>query len=225
MGAFSPFGPLPAGMVQNQAFGPRAATLTPNGAAGVYTVYAGDDGKLYYSSKSGPGGAWAASSGVPTSTVVNYIRPAASFDPITQKLSILHVRQSDKRICLVELQLPQNSWSAETPIDLTALTSVSPSIVVHGGIYTIAWHGYVDNGIYMLHGKGPGMWGAPMTVEAPLTPTTEPVVLPGLPGADAEIVYATGGKLKHARLLAPNITVSEVPGVNNVNNLSATIVP
>jgi len=224
-GAFGPFGAIPAGMVQDQAFGPSAATLAPNGAAGVYAVYAGDDGKIYYSSKSGPGGAWAASSGVPTSPVVNYIRPVASFDAITKKLSILYVRGSDKRICLVELQTPQNSWSTEAPIDLTALTAVSPSIVVHDGVYTIAWHGYVDNGIYLLRGQGPAAWGAPKTVEAPLTPTTEPIVLPGLPGADAEIVYATGGKLKHARLVADAVTVSEVPGVNNVNNLSATIVP
>ncbi|UQA62980.1 hypothetical protein [Polyangium aurulentum] len=225
MGAFSPFGPVPAGMVQDQAFGPSASTLASDGGAGVYAVYAGDDGKLYHSFKSGPGGAWEASTGVPTSPVVNYIRPVASFDPLMKRLHILYVRKSDNRLCLVERQFPQGSWQPEQQIDLTALTAMSPSIFVHNGIYHIAWHGYVDNGIYMVHGKGPGLWGAPQTVDAPPTSTTEPVVLPGLPGADAEIVYATGGKLKHARLSVQTITVTEVPGVNDVNNLSATIVP
>ncbi len=222
--SFGPFGPVPAGMVQNQAFGPSATKLANDGVAGVYAVYAGDDSRLYYSYKISPGGAWGPSTQAPTSLVVNAMRPFAFVDA-EMDLRIIYVRQTDNRICMVKLVTPQNTWTAEEPI-ATAATAHEPAAaeVAPGGDIVIAYHGLLNEGIYFVRGKD-GAFGGITAVEVPLGPSSAPVVTRGLSGADAEIVYATGGKLRHARVNGNAAVVSDVPGLANVADVSATLVP
>lgn len=220
---FGPFGPIPAGMVQNQAFGPSASTLASDGI-GVYAVYAGDNAQLYYSYKSSAGGAWGPSTQAPTSTVINSMRPFAFVDA-AQDLRIVYVRQSDNRLCTVKLITPQNVWTAEEAIS-TASTSKQPSAaeVTPGGDMIVAYHGLANEGIYFVRGKD-GNYGSIATVEVPAGTSSTPVVVRGLSGADAEILYATGGKLRHARVNGNAASTADVAGLSNVTSVSATIVP
>lgn len=220
---FGPFGPLPAGMVQNQAFGPSASTLASDGV-GVYAVYAGDNALIYYSYKSGAGGAWGPSTQAPTSMVVNSMRPFAFVDA-AQDLRIVYVRQIDNRLCTVKLITPQNSWTTEETI-ASATTSKQPSAaeVSPGGDMIVAYHGLINEGIYFVRGKD-GVYGSIATVEVPAGTSSAPVVVRGLSGADAEILYATGGKLRHARVNGNAASPMDVAGLTNVTSVSATIVP
>ncbi|TKD01322.1 hypothetical protein E8A74_31205 [Polyangium fumosum] len=222
-GAFGPFGPMPAGMVQFQAFGPSATALASDGAAGVYAVYAGDDAHLYSLAKIGPGSAWTPSAQVPTSLVANWLRPFVLVDA-DQDVRMFYVRQGDNRICMVKLVTPQNTWSAEETVG-TATTGLSPAVAATAaGDFVVAYRGVLNDGIYFVRGKD-GAWGAATTIEVPQTPSSMPVVLPGLSGADAEIVYTTGGTLKHARVNGAQATLAAVPGVANVTHVAATMVP
>jgi hypothetical protein len=222
-GMFGPFGYIPAGMVQNQAFGPSATTLASDGI-GVYAVYAGDNALLYYSYKAGPGSVWGPSTQAATSTVVNTLRPFAFVDSAND-LRIVYVRQSDNRVCMVKLITPQNAWSAEEPI-ATATTSkqataaeLSPS-----GDIVITYHGLINEGIYFVRGKD-GAFTSISTVEVPAVATSVPIVLRGLAGADAEILYTAGGTLRHARVNGSTAIASDVPGVTGATTVAATIVP
>lgn len=221
--SFGMFGPVPAGMVQNQAFGPSASVLASDGV-GVYAVYAGDNAQLYYSYKPGPGGAWGPSTQAPTSTVVNTIRPFAFVDA-AQDLRIVYARQSDNRICMVKLITPQNAWTAEETI-ATAATSKQVTAVElsPGGDIVIAYHALINEGIYFVRGKD-GAFVSVSTVEVPLVGTSTPIVVRGLSGADAEIVYTAGGKLRHARVNGNGATTSDVPGVTTATTVTATMVP
>ena len=67
--------------------------------------------------------------------------------------------------------------------------------------------------------------GAATMIDVPATPTTAPAAVRGLAGADAEVMYATGGKLKHARIKTNSATVADVTGPMNVTVVSAVIVP
>jgi len=222
-GAFGPFSPIPATM-STQAFGPSAAALAPQGAAGVYGVYAGDNGSLYYVFKSGPGASWSTSSAVSGSPVVNTITPATLVDA-ADDLLMFYVRQSDGKICLVKLTTPQNSFTTEEVLNANAITSMSPSVArTKTGDYIVAWHGYNGNGIYFLRGKE-GAWGTPVTVETPATATSAPVALGGLSGADAEILYTSGGSLRHARVSGNAAMPATVPNINNATGVTATVVP
>lgn len=221
-GAFSPFGQIPAG-VGSQAFGPSASTLASDGVAGAYAVYAGDDAHLYYVYKSSPGGSWTTSSQAPTSLVSNALRPFALVDA-DQDLRIFYIRQSDNRICTVKLITPQNAWSAEETVG-TASSSKSPSVAATAqGDFVVAYHGLLNEGMYFVRGKD-GAWGAVTTIDVPATATTAPAAARGLAGADAEVMYATGGKLKHARIKANSATVADVTGPMNVTVVSAVVVP
>jgi hypothetical protein len=224
-GLFSPTGFVPAGMVQNPAFGPSAAALSNTvGANAISAVYAGDDGKAYHVDKLGPGGSWAPSSQVVGSTVDNTVAPAAIIDAANDLL-VFYVRQSDKRLCMNKLTTPQNTWGVEQVLHQDALSAQSPSVTLTStGDILVAWHGFNDEGVYFLRGND-GAWGAPVTVATPLTPTTRPIALRGLAGADAEIVYATGGKLKHARVSGAMAVVSEAPVQTNVTSVAATVLP
>jgi len=220
---FGAFGPIPAGMVQTQAFGPSATTLASDGI-GIYAVYAGDNAQLYYSYKSSAGGAWGPSTQAPTSLVINSIRPFAFVDA-AQDLRIVYVRQSDNRLCTVKLITPQNAWSAEEPIS-SAATAKQPSAaeISPGGDMIVAYHGLINEGIYFVRGKD-GVYGSIATVEVPAGTSSTPVVVRGLSGADAEILYATGGKLRHARVNGNAASAADVAGLTNVTSVSATIVP
>lgn len=220
---FGVFAPLPAGMVQNQAFGPSATILASDGI-GVYAVYAGDNAQLYYSYKTSAGGAWGPSTQAPTSLVNNTIRPFAFVDA-AMDLRIFYVRQNDSRVCMVKLITPQNAWSAEETI-ATAATSkqIAAAEVSAGGDIVVAYHGLANEGIYFVRGKD-GAFVNVSTVELPAGTSSAPVVLRGLSGADAEILYAAGNKLRHARVIGNAATPTDVLALTGVTTVAATIVP
>jgi hypothetical protein len=211
------------GMVQNPAFGPSATVLASNGTV-VYAVYAGDNGQIYFSAKWGPGSVWDPSSQAPTSTVANTIRPFAFVDS-ESSLRIVYVRQSDNRICMVKRITPQNSWTNEEAI-ASATTSKQPSAVevTPQGDIIVAYHGMMNEGIYFARGKD-GAFGSITTVDVPAGTSSAPVVVKGLSGADAEILYAAGDKLRHGRINGNSVAVADVPGLTGVATATATIVP
>jgi len=216
-------GYLRGGWGQKQALGPGEWVLAGDGK-GVYAWYAGDNAQLYYSYKSSAGGAWGPSTQAPTSTVINTVRPFAFVDA-AMDLRILYIRQSDNRVCMVKLTTPQNSWSTEEAIASAATSKqVSAAEVSAGGDIVVAYHGLVNEGIYFVRGKD-GAFANITTVEVPAAASSAPVVTRGLSGADAEILYATGGKLRHARVNGNAATPSDVLNLTGVTSVAATVVP
>ncbi|PCC68076.1 hypothetical protein SAMN02745121_04581 [Nannocystis exedens] len=199
-GAWAPFAPLPAGMPQVQAFGPSAAVLAP-GTVETYAAYAGDNGKIFYSLKSSPGGAWQPSMQAPPPLVVSGLTPAALVDA-EGDLLLAYVRAADGKIAVVKLLTPQNAWTVETVVDDLAITASELAFVAaDDGAYYLAWRGYDDEGVYAVRGLDHDDWGAPFTVAEPATATLPPALARGTVGADAELVYVTGGALQHVRLV------------------------
>lgn len=223
-GNVSPSTFLPAGMPQQQAFGPSAPTLaTSPSSATVAVVYAGADSHAYHAEKNGPGSQWTPSGIVPGSLIENTIPPVALVD--STGIQVFYVRQSDKRICLMKYTMPQNFWSAEEVLHANAITGMSPSVTVTTlGDVLVTWHGFNNEGLYFLRGTT-GAWGAPVAIEVPATKSTRPIAVRGLAGADTELVYATGGKLKHARVNGGAAVITPTPVQSNVTNVAATIVP
>lgn len=201
-GAWAPFAPIPAGMVQIQAFGPSAATLAA-GAAETYAVYAGDDGKIYLSLKSSPGGAWQASTQAPPPAVNKALTPAALVDD-QGDLVIAYVRAADSKIGVVKLLTPQNAWTTEAVLD-QALTDAEPALArADAGALYLAWKVAQGQTIRAARGVAADDWGAPFTVEAPAN-TAAPALAPGLVGAEVELLYPAGGQLRHARLVGEEV--------------------
>jgi cysteine-rich repeat protein len=199
-GTWAPFAPIPAGMVQTQAFGPSAAALA-GGEAETYAVYAGDDGKIYYSLKSSPGGAWQASSQASPPSVVNTLTPAALIDD-QGDLLIAYVRKTDGKIGVAKLTTPQNTWTTEVVVASDAITASELAFLrTDAGAYYIAWKGFDSDGIHAVRGTAHNNWDAPFTVDQPMTASSPPALARGLIGAEAELVFVTGGELRHARLV------------------------
>jgi len=197
---WGPFGKLPAGMVQNQAFGPSPATLAAV-APESYAVYAGDDGQLYYSHKAGPGSIWEASSGSPAQTLLSSVSPVAVVDD-QGDVVIAYVRK-DGKIALIKLITPANAWSGEVLVHPDALTGSAIALTrLDAGGYALAWRGFDTQGIYLSLSVGDvfDKWAAPQTVEVPKLTSTSPVLVPGVIGAELELLFTTGSKLRHARV-------------------------
>ena len=222
-GAWSPFGPLPAGMVQLQAFGPSAATLA-SGTVETYAVYAGDDARIYYSSKSSPGGAWQASSLASPPAVVNTLTPAALVDD-QGDLVLAYVRKADGKIAVAKLITPQNAWTTETIVSAQAITASEIALLrTDAGAYYLAWKGFGNQGIYAVRGTADDKWGTPFTIQEPMTASQPPALARGALGADAELVYVTGGKLRHARLVGDKVdSLADVPGPSDLATRPAAL--
>lgn len=222
-GAFGPFGAVPAGQPGSQAFGPSGPALASVAGLSVYLAYAGDDSHVYMASKAGPGSVWS-TSGTPTSLVVNTAAPALVVDADAD-LRFFYVRSSDGRICSVTLITPQNAWSSEEEIHQDAITGLSPSAaLLPGGDILVAWHGFNNQGVYFSRRQA-GVWSAPVTVEIAAMSSSAPVVVTGLGGADAEVLYTADGKLRWARVTGTTATFGPDPGVTNVKALAAIALP
>jgi len=223
-GQFGPFGAVPAGMPGSQAFGPSGPALAAFGPPALYIAYAGDNEKLYLSLKPGPGSVWTPSQEVPTSLVVNAHTPAIFVDG-EDDLHLFYVRKSDGRICSTTLITPQNAWSGEVVVHPDAITNQSPAAaLLPNGDFLLAWHGYDNNGIYFARRTG-AVWSAPVTVEEPAMPSSGPVVVAGLGGADAEILYTAGAKARWSRVNGTTAMFGPDPGINNVSSLAGLVVP
>lgn len=220
-GVFAPPGPVPAGMVQIQAFGPSPATIATNGST-TYAAYAGNDEQLYYVSKTSPGGAWMPSSLVPTSLVKNALPPALVVDP-SGHVYFFYVRKNDAKVAFVKLIVPQMAWSAESLVDTNALTMspVTAALTATGDVL-VAWHGYNDDGLYFTRGSDAG-FAVPAAIEVPAGTSTAPLALGGVAGADAEVLYGTGGNTaRHARLVGAQWDISSIPGITALTFVAAT---
>ena len=117
-GAWAEIGKLPAGMLNLQAFGPTGPGLAA-GAIETYAFYTGDDARIYYTSKAGPGSSWAASQGSPPLAVLG--TPVGLVDG-EGDLLLAYVRKNDGMIALVKLLTPMNAWTKEILIHPTAIT-------------------------------------------------------------------------------------------------------
>ncbi len=219
---WAPFGKLPAGMVQNQAFGPSPVTLAANSPE-TYAVYAGDDAQLYYSHKAAPGSAWEASSGAPALDVLSTVSPVAIVDDQAD-LVIAYVRK-DGQLALIKLLTPMNAWTKEALVHPQALTGSAIALQrLDAGGYVLAWRGFDTQGIYLARSSGDAFdkWDAPVTVEVPKLTSTPPELVPGV-GAELEILFTTGAKLRHARLSGGQLVAPvDVPGIVAATTVAAT---
>lgn len=222
-GAWGPFGKLPAGMIPQQAFGPSPATLAA-AAPALYAVYVGDDTRLYYSRKSGPGGVWEASVAAPAIDLLTGVSPVAVVD--AQDDLVVAYARKDARIAVIKLITPMNAWTPEVLVHPDALTGTAIALArLEAGGYAIAWRGFDTQGIYLTRSAGDAFdkWGMPLTVEVPGATSTPPVLAAGTLGADLEILHTVGGKLRHARLSGPQIVAPvDVVGVVGATSVAVT---
>jgi cysteine-rich repeat protein len=210
---------LPAGQLDIQAFGPTAATVVP-GTVETYAIYTGDDARIYYSMKSSPGGAWAASTATPPASVLG--RPVGVVDP-ADDLVIAYVRKADGKLALIKLLTPQNAWSKEIVVHPQAITGGDISLArLDDGRYAVAWRGYDTEGIYLALAADFDQWAAPQEVDLPAATTTPPLLVPGTTGADLEILYTAGGKLRHVRVTADTVgDPADIPGISKATTVAA----
>ena len=216
-GAWTPFAPLPASMIQIQAFGPSAATLVA-GSQDTLAVYAGDDDRVYIARKPQPDAAWDASVQAPPPAVIDTIRPAAVV-LAGGDLVLAYVRKSDSQIGLTRRSVDDNTWSLEALVDPSALASAITLLRTDADTLVLAWRDNNDPGIHLATGAAHDAWDPPITVEVPAS-SSVPVLTPGTLGADAELLYAAGGKLRHARILAgaadPPVDVADITAATTV---------
>jgi hypothetical protein len=66
---------------------------------------------------------------------------------------------------------------------------------------------------------------AALTVAACSAGNERPIAVHGLAGADTELLRATGGKLKHARVNSGGAAITPTPAQSNVTPVAAMIVP
>lgn len=210
---------IPAGQLDIQAFGPTGATLVP-GSVETYAIYTGDDARIYYSMKSSPGGAWAASTATPPASVLG--RPVGVVDP-ENDLVIAYLRKADGKLALIKLITPQNAWSKEVIVHPQAITGGDISLArLDDGRYALAWRGYDTEGIYLALAADFDQWAAPQEVDLPAATTTPPLLIPGTTGADLEILYTAGGKLRHVRVTGDTLAdPADIPGISKATTVAA----
>lgn len=218
--AWAPFTKIPAGNVMQQAFGPGAAALA-HGEVDTYAAYVGDDAKLYYSHKAGPGAAWEASAAAPPLNVLGTVSPVALVDDQAD-LVVAYVRK-DGKLAAIKLLTPMNAWAPEVLIGPQAITGSAIALArLDSGRYALAWRGFDTQGIYLSLSTGPAYdaWDAPLTVEVPKATSTPPALVPGVLGADLEVFHTAGGKLRHARIaagqLVPPVDVADIAAATSV---------
>jgi hypothetical protein len=221
-GVIAPFGPFPGGQAGQQAFGQSVIQLATQGN-GTWAAYAGDNGQLYYSSKSGPGSLWAFSSSAPTSPVVPTIAPA--LQTFAGGVTFAYVKSQNGRIAINTLIQPQNSWMGELTVGTTAITKASPGLLrIAADDYLVVWHGFDDSGIYFSRGGAAG-WSPPAPILVPAEATSTPVLLPGVGDQVAEVLFTAGGVLRHARYDGASFTLGQVAATSNAVEVSAARVP
>jgi cysteine-rich repeat protein len=220
-GAWGPFTAVPAGDGVTQAFGPGGASAAA-GAAGVFVVYGGDDGKVYYAEKSAPEAAWMPSLQAPPPSVVPEVRPAALVDPAGD-LVIAYVRAQDGVIGVTRRKAGSNTWTLEAIVDPQAITGSAIALQRgDAGGYVLAWRGFDTEGIYCAVGTAHDAWDPPLVVEVPDAPTGPPVLTAGLVGADAELLFVAGGELHWARVAGGAVLeVAVVPEVDGATSVAA----
>lgn len=222
LGIWSPFAPFPGGKPGDQAFGPSGIKLSSSGVE-LWGAYAGDNKTLFVSSKTGPGSTWSFSSAAPTSPVVNTIMPAVQAHE--NGVTLVYVLEENKRIAVNTLQMPQNTWAGEQTVGADAITGRTPDFLRLGADdHLVVWHGLDNEGIYFSRG-GKGVWSKPATIVGGGPVTSDPVVLAGVGGSIAEVLFTRGGALRHARYDGTTFQVNDVAATSNALTVSAARLP
>jgi hypothetical protein len=219
-GALKSSAPLP-GPSYSQAYGPSAAAVVAHGSNAVLAAYVGDDSYIHYLDNTQPGNTWTVSTQLTGSPAVKTTPPALLFNT---DIYIFYVRQSDGCICLNRLHLDDWTQTGEELLSNQAIPAQTPSVALDpNGDVIVAWRSS-DNGVHMLRGT-PGSFGAPVTVDATTEETSAPVVVSGLSGADADIVYTKGGYLQHGRVTGTTVTLEQGTTVSGTGAVFAIALP
>lgn len=181
-----------------QSFGPAAGDGALLGADFVF-AFPGDDGGVYVQARSA--GTWAAADAIPSAqTDVTPALVALSSGP---ELLAVWVNDDpgqfdDQKIFFATRS--GGAWSAPAKIDDGVFALEAPALApLAGGEAVLAFRG-TDDKPYALRFDG-ASWGAVGPVASP-NPTiaSPPALAPGAPGAEAELVYVSGGAAVHVRL-------------------------
>jgi cysteine-rich repeat protein len=216
---WAPFIPLPASDLAVQAFGPSAATVAPAQLA-THAVYAGDDDRVYVARKPQWDAAWEASVQASPPAVLDTVPPAAIV-LANGDLVIAYARKSDNRIGLALRSAADNTWTLEATVDPAATTTSPISLLVDdAGAFLIAWRHTTNAGISLATGTAHDAWDPPVTVEVPAD-STAPLLVPGALGASAELFYASGGAVRHTRIVGDELELTDVPGIADATALAA----
>ncbi|MCC6646153.1 MAG: hypothetical protein IT374_11345 [Polyangiaceae bacterium] len=213
----------PLGTDVPQAFGDSVASVAV-GAASAYAAYSGDDHGVY--ALTHDGAQWSTSKPVMGAGTVPTVSPTVV---VTNDVpTVLYVEgggNPTSQVCATRRvgadYLPpacgQNVYTSRT---------VGAAPLANGKLL-VAWHGLESNGndqrIYAAELDGI-KWGVVFQVDQEQDVTSAPVVVTGLAGADAEILYTKGGKLRHARVVGGVATVTVIGGANAVE-VGAAVIP
>ncbi len=221
--AAGPSAPGPLGTDSPQAFGDSAASVAVGGAV-AHAAYSGTNDGLYYLSHGGS--QWSTSSAISGAGSKKGISPTVVV--AGGKPSVLYVEGGSNptdRVCIVQ----NGGGGFGAPACLTsALTSrsVGAAALANGDIVA-AWHGLEtvgnDQRVFAARFSG-GAWGNIIEVDPQQGAASAPVVVAGLAGADAEILYSKAGQLQHARLVASKATVAPVGGAG-AGDVGAAVLP
>ncbi|MBK8261674.1 MAG: hypothetical protein IPK80_10070 [Nannocystis sp.] len=213
---------IPSANVQVQASGGSAAALA-SGVDETYAVYVREDGRLMVSVKPTPGGVWQASTEAPATGLATGLTPAASVEA-KGDLVIAYVRAADATIRVIKKISPQEAWSDEVIVANALTTSEVALLQADSGGYYLAWKGFDNQGIYAAYAPSFDAWQEPFAVDLPQTPTQPPALARGLWGAEAELLFVTGGTLRHARLNQAKVdALGQVPGAQGHSTRPAAL--
>jgi cysteine-rich repeat protein len=209
--AWGAFVGIPSVDLQVQASGGSAAALA-SGVSETYAVYVREDGRLMVSVKPTPGAVWEASTEAPATGLVTWLTPAASVEA-KGDLVIVYVRAADATIRVMKKFSLDNAWSDEVTVANALTTSEVALLHADSGGYYLAWKGFDNQGVYAAYAPSFDAWQEPFAVEVPQTLTQPPALARGLWGAEAELLFVTGGTLRHARLNQAKVeALGAVPG-------------
>ncbi len=189
-----PIGPT----VPLQSFGPAAGDGARLGADFVF-AFPGNDGGVYVQTRSG--GVWAAADPIPSAQTD--VTPALVALTSGPELLAVWVNDDpgqfdDQKIYFATRN--GGTWSTPAKIDDGVFAVDAPALApLAGGEAVLAFRG-TDDKPYALRFDG-ASWGAVGPVGSPNpTITSPPALAPGAPGAEAELVYVSGGAAVHVRL-------------------------
>jgi hypothetical protein len=211
------------GITGNQSFGPSPGTVAALGADTIF-AFAGQDGDLYDQTRTG--GSWGAASGHGLVAALNQT-PTITKLTAGGELMIAYVRSSDSRILTTVRSA--GTWSTPAPVDPNAFTGDPVSLAaLSNGQVLLVYRGIDSNIYWSLYSGSPGTWSVPVALASPnfSTPSV-PAVVPGIRGADAELVFIDGATnvLKHTRLSGTTWSAPLTVGGSSLTGVGAASAP
>ena len=206
----------------NQSFGPSPPTIATIGADPTI-AFAGNDHDLYDHTRTA--GTWQAAVGHGLGSTLA-LTPSIAALASGPDLMIAFVRTTDARI--VYTTRTANVWTAPAPIDTNALSNdpVSLAPLPDGGA-VLGFRG--QNGKVYWSRYTPGAappWSPPAGLTAASFDTSStPAVAQGISGADAEMVFISGGAAMHARLIGGSWTTPATIGGSGLTKVGISSMP